>query len=262
MTEPKGAFAELARVMPGLAKWPRVVAFAERALGIVAVREWFRQAAGAANPFAEVARLAQIDLACDGAEHLPENGAAVVVANHPFGGPDALAVAAMALEKRPDVVSLANDELIRLPGVAPYFLAVNLLGKDAVAQRRTNARAFRKLIAHVKGGGCVIIFPAGQVADWRGDRLQDPPWSPHITVLLQRLEVPVIPIKVTGALPIWISIVGSFGATLRRALIPRGMVSMRGRQVQLTVGKAFSMADLAPEVEKATAQLRAAVERL
>lgn len=256
----RGEFADLARVMPGLAKWPGLVTFLEKQLGIRAVRRWFLLAAGAENPFAKVAQLARIDLEAEGAEKIPETGATVLVANHPFGGPDALAVAAVALERRSDVLILANDELARLDGVGCYFLAVDLLGKDEGGRKRTNAKAFRELIKHVRGGGCVVIFPAGRVAGWFGDRVQDPPWSSHVTSLLQRLRVPVVPVGVRGPLPRWILILGALGATVRRALIPRGMVSMRGRTVEVQVGEVLPPEKLVGEVTAVTRALRRAVD--
>ena len=41
-------------------------------------------------------------------QHIPETGPAILVANHPFGGADAIALIGLCISKRPDTQVLAN----------------------------------------------------------------------------------------------------------------------------------------------------------
>ena len=50
-------------------------------------------------------------------DRIPHTGAAIVVANHPYGGIEGLYLAACLLERRPDVRILANHMLMAIDGL-------------------------------------------------------------------------------------------------------------------------------------------------
>ncbi|MFP6900766.1 MAG: hypothetical protein VCA36_07460, partial [Opitutales bacterium] len=63
-------------------------------------------------------------------ERIPEDGPLLVVANHPLGGLDGLALMNMILKRRPDCKLLANSILERFEAFRPYLFPVDVLGEE------------------------------------------------------------------------------------------------------------------------------------
>src|SRR3546814_12008391 len=69
----------------------------------------------------------------------------------------------LLLKKRTDVRLLANNLLCALPEFAPLVVPVD------VFRSGVNSGSIRAAIRHLKDGGALIIFPAGEVSrvDWQ-----------------------------------------------------------------------------------------------
>jgi len=255
----KEKFADLSKYVPILARYPNVVTAVETFCGITQVRRWFAESAKEDNPFLGVSRRAEMGVTFHG-EKIPNEGPVVVVANHAYGAADALALAGHCLGVRDDVKILANSELTNLEGVGKWLLSVSLLQEGSAAKE--NSASLRAMLKHVKVGGCVVIFPAGKVAVWRDGGMQDPPWSEHMVYLIQRMKAQVIPVWFFGGTAPWIQVLSQPSVFIRRALIPRGLVAMKGKEIVARVGAAFSSEELAEKKEEGTSWLRRKLEQV
>ena len=220
------------RAIPALAggSWRGVARRAlEAVLGLRETRELFGRAAARGEVFAEMLRELEIAVDAQGvAEAVPDRGAAVIFANHPFGGADALAVGAVCRALRPDVKVLANEAVAALPGMGDVLLPLSILGAAGAAG--TNAVSLRKALAHLKRGGLLVAFPAGAVASWRPDRggVAEADWSPHPLELAKRARAQVAVLHVHGRNPPWFFLLGALHPLVRTALLPRVLLSQRG----------------------------------
>jgi len=133
-----------------------------------------------------------------GLKRIPRTGPLVVVANHPFGGVEAAALASLLGSVRPDVKFLANHILSRAPELNELILPVDPFHTSDSAQ--SNLATMRKAILWVRSGGLLAIFPAGEVAHYQISRRQvtDPVWQPSIGRLIRTLKAPVLPICFPG----------------------------------------------------------------
>jgi putative hemolysin len=102
------------------------------------------------------------DVSDDSIARIPAAGPLVVVANHPFGALDGLLLLDVLARVRDDVKVLGNQWLETLPDLANHLLPVDVFGGRAAVRR--NARAIRGALHWLRQGGCVGIFPAGEVA--------------------------------------------------------------------------------------------------
>ena len=59
-------------------------------------------------------------------KRIPEEGPLLLVANHPLGGLDGLALMSLILKRRPDVKLLANSVLNRFEAFRPHLLPVDI----------------------------------------------------------------------------------------------------------------------------------------
>lgn len=156
----------------------------ERAIGWRRVRDVYEVAhaagAGDVDSFVEAA-LDELGVSWSISEGdkaaLAVDGPLVVVANHPFGGIDALSLfALMAALREGEWCCLANRFLAGIPELAPHCLLVDPRGQ-ASANRRSMATALRQL----KGGGALFLFPAARVSAWSDElgAVCDLPWGDH-----------------------------------------------------------------------------------
>ena len=92
-------------------------------------------------------------------ENVPKSGPLVVIANHPFGGAEGVALIDAMLKVRPDTRVLANQLLNKIPGLKPLFIGVDILGETTRESRReANRKAVKIATKWVSNGGVLIIF--------------------------------------------------------------------------------------------------------
>lgn len=130
----------------------------------------------------------------------PSQGPLVVVANHPFGVLDGIVMCALMERARPDFLVLTNSVLMRAPEMRARMLPVDFA--ETREAQRINVASRARALDHLKGGGCVVIFPAGAVST-SPDRLGrqpavDGPWSPFAARLALSSRASVLPVYFSG----------------------------------------------------------------
>ena len=180
----------------------------------------------------------RISLDCDQAAlgRIPARGPCVVVANHPFGFVEGIALGALLAAVRPDFKFLGNYLLEDVPDVRPFNLPVDPFGRRDAARR--NFPSLRAALRWVTGGGVLVLFPAGEVAhfDLRQRRVTDPPWQPHLARLLRRSRAPVLPIHFSGGNSASFHLLGMVHPMLRTLRLPAELLNKRGTTLQIAVG--------------------------
>jgi putative hemolysin len=172
---------------------------------------------------------------------LPATGPLMIVANHPFGGADALSLGMACRAQRPDCLMLGNKLASEFPGIGEVTLPLYIMGQEDAA--RKNASTLRKALGHLKGGGSLCVFPSGEVAHWRGSSIEESPWSHHIASLAQRSGATIIPVHFLGKSPGWFYALGCIHPMLRTAVLPRLLLMARGKTVEARAGKAINAKD-------------------
>jgi len=127
----------------------------------------------------------------NGALHIPERGAALIVCNH-VSYVDALVL--MAVSPRP-IRFVMDVTIFRIPVMSWLFRDARAI---AIASRRVDEqvmeRAFEQVSEALRDGQLVCIFPEGRITD-TGDLY---PFRPGVTRVLERDPVPVIPVALRG----------------------------------------------------------------
>jgi putative hemolysin len=241
-----------------------------RAVGLTPIgRAYARAAAGdpAVDFSTRALRVLDIDVVVppDTLDRVPRTGPVIVVANHPFGALDGLVVLTLMRGVRPDMRLLANRWLDRLPELRDCLVPVDLFGKPADAVRR-NSTALRSAIHWLEHGGCLGMFPAGEVAhhETPGGRVTDSPWRHTAAELAVRARATVVPLFVAGHNSRLFRAAGRVNPWLRTALLPRELWAKRGCAVSVNVGRSIAPDELASRTDAAsrTALLRSRVDHL
>jgi putative hemolysin len=196
-------------------------------------------------------------------EGIPRAGPAVVVANHPFGAVDGLALLDLVGRRRRDVKMLANHWLTALAGLREHVIAVDAFGGRGARAR--NVAALRRASEWLRGGGCLCVFPAGEVAHEEvGGRVVDSPWRLTAAELAMRAQAVTVPVWFDGQNSRLFRAAGRVHPLLRTLLLPREMWARRGSTVHARVGDAVAPTRLSelPSPAARTQHLRQSVEAL
>lgn len=165
-------------------------------------------------------------------ENIPVEGGVVIVANHPLGALDALALLHLVGSVRRDVRILANDVLTQFAPLRSLLLSVNVFGGEGVAPS-----GMREAYRALQAGQALIVFPAGEVSRIRPNGVRDCRWTSGFVRLARRTAVPVLPIHVCAHnSPVFYG-VSMLAKPLAALLLPREMFAATGTRIGMTIGE-------------------------
>jgi putative hemolysin len=167
---------------------------------------------------------------------IPKTGPAVVVANHPFGILDGATLGAIMLRLRPDVKMLTNYVIGAIPELAPLCIYLDPFGKPS--SQRINVSGLRQAVSHLRCGGMLLIFPAGEVSHWqfRHGEVTDPDWSPAAARLVRLTGAKTVPVLFEGRNSIRFQLLGVVHPKLRTISLPKEFLNKAGKEVELRIG--------------------------
>lgn len=119
-------------------------------------------------------------------------GRVVIVANHPIGSLDGLALLKLVRSARPDVKVVANDILSAVNPLHRLLLPVDNMGGNTP---RKNLEAIQQ---HLRDEGALIIFPAGEVSRLGTKGVRDGKWRTGFLRIASSCNAPILPVFVDG----------------------------------------------------------------
>lgn len=176
-------------------------------------------------------------------DEIPRQGPVLIVANHPLGGLEGIAIAKVIGRVRPDLQVLTNQLLRRIPELAPLFIGVDVLSGKAAGG---NVGGIKQVHKHLRNDGAVLIFPAGMVSayEFRQRRIQDRPWTRLVGQLIKRYQSTTVPLYVGGRNSPYFYAAGMIHPRLRTVLLPRQLANKQGYTLPLTVGRPIPSQEL------------------
>ena len=226
----RGHRARLARpLLRTLGRWSRLDVIDAFLAANVALRGF---------DFVEAAlRFVQADYqaAADARARIPAHGRLLVVANHPSGIPDALALLHLVGSVRQDVRIVANDLLGAIGNLDGLLLPVRILGG------KPNADSLRAIERSLDNEECVIVFPAGEVSRLGPRGVRDTRWRRGVLRFARSSGAKVLPVRIETR-----NSVLFYGASVLfkpagTALLAREMLVRRTRPIVLRVGHAAAI---------------------
>ncbi|MBD3232682.1 MAG: GNAT family N-acetyltransferase [candidate division Zixibacteria bacterium] len=167
---------------------------------------------------------------------IPEEGPAIVVANHPFGAIEGLVLASLLTSIRQDAKIMANYLLYRIDEIKPFIIPVDPFG--SVNSRKRNLHSLREAFNWLKDGGILGIFPAGEVSHLKIGRREviDPEWSFTVAKLIRKTEAPVVPVFFEGRNSNLFQLLGLINKRLRTAMLPKELLNKQNKDLPIRVG--------------------------
>ncbi|MGS0536201.1 GNAT family N-acyltransferase [Pseudoalteromonas sp. SaAl2] len=123
-------------------------------------------------------------------EHIPSEGKLVIVANHPIGSLDALALIKVLFGVRQDLKVVANRMLMSVTPMHSLLLPVDNLSGTSKKQELSNIHQ------HLKDEGAILIFPAGEVSRLGPTGIKDCKWNSGFLRIAKKANCPILPIYI------------------------------------------------------------------
>ena len=178
-------------------------------------------------------------------ENIPVEGGVLIVANHPLGMLDAMALVHLLGSVRRDIRILGNDFLAAIPQLGPILLPVDVFGSGAASRLRNVYRALDR-------GEALIVFPAGEVSRMGPAGVRDGRWSEGFARLAMRSKVPVLPIHVAARNSAMFYGLSMLAKPLSAAMLPREAVATNVSRIGFSIGALVSAEELEKRGEGST----------
>ena len=167
-------------------------------------------------------------------ERIPAWGRVVIVANHPIGSLDGLALLKLVGDVRRDVRVVANEVLSVVEPLRSLLLPVDNMGARTA---RENLRAIEQ---HLNNDGAVIIFPAGEVSRMGAMGVRDGRWRQGFLRFAEKTRAPILPVFVDARNSAMFYSLSLLARPLSTLWLVREMFKHNAQNVRVRIGSAIN----------------------
>lgn len=173
---------------------------------------------------------------------IPRQGAFISISNHPFGFLDGLTTILLIRKIRPDYKVTANFLLQHLLPLKDFFIFVNPFDE----KKHQGMGGTALCLEHLGSGGGVGLFPAGEVSTYyKGQKgVADRPWPLAPIRLIQKAQVPVLPMHFYGQNSRLFHLLGKIHPLLRTVRLPAEFLHKKNSKVSIKIGKLIDIETL------------------
>lgn len=165
--------------------------------------------------------------------NIPSSGRVLIIANHPLGALDGLALLKMIGEIRKDVRIVANDMLASLSQLSPLLLPVDNLNRSTRKQDITNINNA------LHNEEAVIVFPAGEVSRAGAMGIKDSNWNQGFLHFAKKTNSPILPVYIGGKNSSLFYTISGINKTLAALLLPHEMFNKHSMNLTFKIGESI-----------------------
>jgi putative hemolysin len=176
---------------------------------------------------------------------VPAGAPLVMVANHPFGIGDGIAILALAEQLGRPYRILINSDFLKVPEIRHLALPIDFSEtREAIKTNVESRNAARRLL---REGVTIVVFPAGGVAtaDNFAGKAEELPWKTFTARMIQQAEAAVLPVYFEGQNGALFHFASRYSLTVRLALMVSELRKFVDVKVPVHVGNVIPFADLA-----------------
>ncbi|GMG84742.1 GNAT family N-acetyltransferase [Paralimibaculum aggregatum] len=194
-----------------------------------------------------------LDFVNGGLENIPREGPLVVVANHPYGILDGLAIGRILQITRGDFKIIANTVFKKSKELDRSILPIDFA--ETKEAQRLNIATRKEALSYLADGGAVAIFPGGTVSTAARPfaRAMDPPWKPFTARMIAKSQATVVPVYFEGSNSRLFQVASHLHYTLRMALLISEFEMRVGGPIRVRIGKPLPRAEIKARASDARA---------
>ncbi|MFM2484749.1 lysophospholipid acyltransferase family protein [Celerinatantimonas yamalensis] len=164
-------------------------------------------------------------------ERIPTEGAVIIVANHPIGSLDGLALLHLVGQIRSDVKIIANQMLSSITPLESLLLPVDNMTS------KTRRQQLEGLHNHLDNQGALIVFPAGEVSRWKNLRQRDCRWQRGFVKIADKSKAPILPVYVKARNSSLFYLCSMLNKSLSTILLVRELFWHQGQTIEMVIGE-------------------------
>jgi len=162
---------------------------------------------------------------------IPAYGRVVIIANHPLGALDAMALLHLLKDVRKDIKIVANSFLSQLDNLKDILIPVdNINGK-------MDKETLKSIYQALESEEAVIIFPSGEVSRAKPQGVKDTPWKSGFLKIASKMRAPILPIYIKAKNSKNFYLLSMINRSLATATLPHEMFKSKGKKIEFTIGK-------------------------
>jgi len=166
-------------------------------------------------------------------QNIPSYGRVVIIANHPLGALDAMALIHLLKEVRRDIKIVANAFLGHFENLQELVIPIdNVTGK-------TTKATLDGIYTALDNEEAVIIFPSGEVSRARPNGVRDTAWKTGFYKIASKTQSPILPIYIDAKNSKSFYILSMLNRGFATATLPHEMFKSKGKEIGFTVGNAI-----------------------
>jgi putative hemolysin len=163
-------------------------------------------------------------------ENIPASGRVLIVANHPIGSLDGLALLKLVHEIRSDVRIVANDLLTTIAPLRSLLLPVrNMTGTSRKGH-------INRIVQALGREQAIIIFPAGEVSRLGPQGIKDRSWHRGFLRIAEQAKAPILPIHISGRNSVRFYLASLLARPLSTLMLVGEMFRQKSKELHFTVG--------------------------
>ena len=210
---------------------------------------------------ADLARRIARRVTVEGLEHVPVDGPALIVANHPTGIADGIIMDFLLKRRRSDAFIYTNADILRvLPQFRELIIPVEWREELRTVAKTRETMALTR--AALEAGRLGVIFPSGRLAKRRGLRLHERPWMSSAAMIARKFALPVVPCHIRARNSAMFYAFDAVHPTLRDITLFHETLNKDVQPYHVTFGRPIDGGALPREAALGTGILREATLRL
>ncbi|MDX8129140.1 lysophospholipid acyltransferase family protein [Methylomonas sp. EFPC1] len=163
--------------------------------------------------------------------NIPSEGRLLIVANHPIGTLDGLALVKLIRSVRPDVRIVANRVLSHMEPLQSIFLPV-----DVLSDKKKLKDVYKVMLDALEHEEAIIFFPAGEVSRITPKGIRDGAWQSGFIKLARRAQCPILPIFIKAKNSALFYSASTLYKPLGTMLLVKEMFNKKGQEIKFMVG--------------------------
>ncbi|MDR2087454.1 MAG: 1-acyl-sn-glycerol-3-phosphate acyltransferase [Dysgonamonadaceae bacterium] len=159
----------------------------------------------------------------------------ITVSNHPYGHVDGIMLVGEVCKIRTDFKVMVNWMLNLVDIMQEHFIGVNPYSPDTV--NKSSLSGVKECLLHLKQNHPLGFFPAGAVSKNIGNnRIKDREWQEGVIKLIQKAQVPVIPVYISGQNSWFFNFLDTIDWRIRTVRLCHELTTKKGKTIHMVFG--------------------------